>query len=832
MSDEFHELLCAYSDLMRRNGYDNTAEVALRTQSRALRDVMAYVATHNRYSWQDLQQMLKLDGLPNITYRSEWLASLGRVCALQAFHAADIQEHARDLHFGLACLTFANRKLSKDRQFQHFHRLEIELLIRQNQLGDARALLEDTPSLKSAFYGYLLTDLHHPAISNTIDTHEEWLDGFNRPFVENGLTKIDLPRTTPNTFNELTTAPTLEQNEGPKVSVILTSYRPARQDILNAVSSILAQTYRNIELIIVDDASPPQFDEILEEIVSLDSRIRLIKLTKNGGTYRARNAAIAAATGKYVTGQDADDWSHPQRLAHQVAYLQDNPTASGVVVQAIRMNDELIRVFPGRLPQRLCEVSLMLPAEVARQLGGYIDARKGADSEFRRRLETRYARKVHLIEKPLYLTRIGHDSLSAADFKPGWSHPVRRAFWNATQHWHENALDEDLTLQESLRSPVPVPNRFKVVQPEDLPLYDVVFINDWRSYGLSQRIMLDQIRLLARAGKRVGLMHLESLLSPSKETTRLCKEVQNYINAGTVNEVIPDESAASEVGILSDPSILQFLSPGEISFTARQVFLMPALAPKPTANTQFLYLPEPCQRIAEDVFSGDVVWSSPDPAVRQNLAESSWDIPVLSEHCPPVLHVETWDHNRSKPSPHSPVIGTHTENLEALWPDNLDTVKRLWPATGTAEVRILGDARALLRKFGLKNYPIDWVVFRDQEIQPEAFMRSIDYFVYFPAGDLIQSFCREALEAAAAGTLVILPERFKEFHRESALYAEEDEVPALIAFFQKDTEAYYDHVRVQMRAANNVANNNDFTSFLEKNMKTSAISGLEKCETY
>lgn len=301
MGDEHHELLCAYSDFMRRNGYDNTAEVALRTQSRTIRNVMAYVATYNRYSYETLEHELQHNGLPDIDYRVEWLASLGRVCALQAFHASTIQEHERDIRFGLACLRSTNRELPKDRRYQHFHRLEIELLIRQNRLDEARGLLEKLPYLREAYYGYLWVDLDNPVISGSSTTYEKWLDGFNRPFLENDLASIGVPGRRVQRFNDLTSKSAILKPNGPKVSVIMTSYRPSREDILNAVKSILTQSYRNLELIIVDDASPRQFDATLDEVVALDARIQLIKLPVNGGTYRARNAALAAARGKYVT---------------------------------------------------------------------------------------------------------------------------------------------------------------------------------------------------------------------------------------------------------------------------------------------------------------------------------------------------------------------------------------------------------------------------------------------------------------------------------------------------------------------------------------------------
>ena len=78
---------------------------------------------------------------------------------------------------------------------------------------------------------------------------------------------------------------------GPLVSVIMTAYK-ATELIEIAVQSILNQSYKNIELIIVDDASPDETFEYIQNLSSLDSRIKPIKLSKNGSTYVTKNRVL------------------------------------------------------------------------------------------------------------------------------------------------------------------------------------------------------------------------------------------------------------------------------------------------------------------------------------------------------------------------------------------------------------------------------------------------------------------------------------------------------------------------------------------------------------
>ena len=72
----------------------------------------------------------------------------------------------------------------------------------------------------------------------------------------------------------------------------------------------------------VDDASSDGSAAVAEGFVPADPRFRLIRQPVNLGGYAARNRALAAARGEFVTVQDADDWSHPERIARHLADLQ------------------------------------------------------------------------------------------------------------------------------------------------------------------------------------------------------------------------------------------------------------------------------------------------------------------------------------------------------------------------------------------------------------------------------------------------------------------------------------------------------------------------------
>ena len=109
-----------------------------------------------------------------------------------------------------------------------------------------------------------------------------------------------------------------------EVSIIMPYYNAANY-ISETVDSIINQTYKDWELIIVDDCSPnPETGEVLVRVAASDSRIKILKTEKNGGAGIARNIGIEAAQGRYIAFCDSDDWWYPTKLEEQLQFMVDN----------------------------------------------------------------------------------------------------------------------------------------------------------------------------------------------------------------------------------------------------------------------------------------------------------------------------------------------------------------------------------------------------------------------------------------------------------------------------------------------------------------------------
>lgn len=110
----------------------------------------------------------------------------------------------------------------------------------------------------------------------------------------------------------------------PRVSVVMAAFNGARH-LRAAVDSILNQTLPTLELIVVDDASIDETPQILADYAATDPRVRIIRNTTNLGPFASGNRGLDAARAPLIARMDADDISHPERLARQVGFLEAHP---------------------------------------------------------------------------------------------------------------------------------------------------------------------------------------------------------------------------------------------------------------------------------------------------------------------------------------------------------------------------------------------------------------------------------------------------------------------------------------------------------------------------
>ncbi len=140
--------------------------------------------------------------------------------------------------------------------------------------------------------------------------------------------------------------------ERPKVAVLVSNYNYAEY-IRQAIESVLAQSYKNFELIICDDGSTDNSKEIIASYCLHDPRISLIA-KENGGQASGFNAAFAASTGDLICFLDSDDTFRPTKIAYMVEAYRQAPDAGFGVHRVQRINKR------GR-PQGVWPLASVLP---------------------------------------------------------------------------------------------------------------------------------------------------------------------------------------------------------------------------------------------------------------------------------------------------------------------------------------------------------------------------------------------------------------------------------------------------------------------------------------
>ncbi|MFK5645950.1 glycosyltransferase family 2 protein [Ornithinimicrobium sp. LYQ121] len=348
------------------------------------------------------------------------------------------------------------------RRVERRHYLQAAFLVGRHDL--VRRGLEELPDVSADVTEGLLADLVNPYAEHTRSPagHARWEGLLGSRFAARGLLGPSVDGSRVPVFDGLRLAPG-RSVDGPMVTVVVPAYRPDR-GLVTSVASMVSQSYGHLEVLLVDDASGPAFEEVFAECVALDARVRLLRREVNGGSYLARNAALEVARGELVTTQDADDWSHPERVARQVEALAEAPRAAGSRSVAIRARPDLTRQWFGYRPERMNASSLMVRRDVLNRLGGFDTVRKGADSELQERLAL--VGGVVDVLAPLAITRLAPGSLSRADFTLGRHSPDRVLFRSSFRHWHGQLADrgaatpEAAALRREGPRPFPVPRTF------------------------------------------------------------------------------------------------------------------------------------------------------------------------------------------------------------------------------------------------------------------------------------------------------------------------------------------------------------------------------------
>lgn len=208
----------------------------------------------------------------------------------------------------------------------------------------------------------------------------------------------------------------------PKVTVLMSVYNGADY-LKDAIESVLNQTLREIDFLIIDDASTDDSNAIIRSYQ--DPRIRILKNSRNIGLTRSLNRGFGEAWAPFIARMDADDISHPSRLERQYEKMTENTdlTLIGTGYRVIDSEGKELRVWElPTLPEYVrsalkeyncfCHGSVMMHRERVRVIGAYRnEIRHAQDYDLWLRLSERF--HVENLADPLYSLRMHENSITS-----------------------------------------------------------------------------------------------------------------------------------------------------------------------------------------------------------------------------------------------------------------------------------------------------------------------------------------------------------------------------------------------------------------------------------
>lgn len=381
-------------------------------------------------------------------------------------------------------------------------RVKCRLRLRQ----DAEALAEltagglgDEPSVRTLVEASLVV---RPA--------EQRLTALNRLFERHKLTPVRLRRGARVGLSGLETrrVTATPRRQMPLVSVVVPAFE-AEETLEVALDSLLAQSWPHLEILVVDDASNDGTAELVTRRAECEPRLKLLRHERNLGAYAARNTGMRAARGAYVTVHDSDDWSHPQKIEHQVTALLTHPDARGALSFWVRADPQLRFVGPWHLCGDWLEVnpsSLMVPREVLDELGLWDPVRVAADNEFVERLTRRYGEPALLRvcpQVPLAFSLVQPDSLTqrSATHVRTVNNGLRHLYHQAARWWHGRQVVPVLDARHHRRA-FPAPLGSLPLAPRE---FDLAVLADLSARNPELKAVLECVLQLRQAGLAVAL---------------------------------------------------------------------------------------------------------------------------------------------------------------------------------------------------------------------------------------------------------------------------------------------------------------------------------------
>jgi glycosyltransferase involved in cell wall biosynthesis len=582
--------------------------------------------------------------------------------------------------------------------------------------------------------------------------------------------------------------------DGPKVTVIVPAHN-AEATLAFALRGLCEQSWKNLEVIVVDDCSPDATFAIAEAFARRDPRIRVIRQERNQGAYAARNRGLAHATGDFILTHDADDWSHPQRIERQLSDLVKTSKVGNLTVWCRASRDLRfgLMFMPADVLVHSIHGSVLFRREAFDAVGPWDEVRASADTEFVWRVRQRWGTfSVQPVSDPAtpLACALQHDaSLTGhtATHLRTLRHGIRREYHEAAGHWHATSGKSGPRVTPGVR-PFPAPGA--LLPDPTHATCDVLFVADFNSDDGDHVSTMNYVDAAREQGLSVALFHWSRY---DRDVQRpLNGEIRQLAQDGKVQIVAPGEKASASTVIVGDPALLHHridLCPS-LDFD-RLVVLIDRMAERASGAGGVDYDPLVVKETMQELFGTVGIWAPTSQTVQQAMRSDQRYPPPHGEIWTPIIDTEAWCAGKLRwrgAARRRPVIGRHGRDHDTSWPASADALLRAYCASKPCDVVLMGGAKQALGTIG--HTPRNWTVRREGAMEPRAFLSGLDFYVHHPDEDDRREPGRAPFEAMAAGVPVILPPSFREIFGAPALYAAPEAVWDTIQGLWSDEQAY------------------------------------------
>jgi len=685
----------------------------------------------------------------------------------------------------------------------------IQCLIKLNRIEQADQSLDFAVKMLGEQTDFLLLKastqrLIYSAVGNESKASSLQLDYINKVYEQVGLSSIELkdPSQPLHFSNIVSNAKAKTTDQKVKVSVIMPAYN-AEKTIHIALESLLAQTWKNLEIIVVDDCSSDSTREVVEGYVRQDSRIKLIAKEVNEGAYPTRNYGLSAATGDLIMVHDSDDWSHPKKIEYQIEAMYRQNSCVGVMSHWLRVDENLIVVGTWKPKDRLFDLnfsSLMFKKSVLDKVGGWDAVRVSGDAEFRTRLEKFYGSKsaIHKISKEVILsfglsregslTQMKSTHVRTVDFGLRWH------YQDAYNYWHSQPDFQVSTklCEVGKNFPVVLGNQIK---KSKIGFYDFIAISDFSLKGGAFVSTLNYIVAACRLGMKVAVIHWRKYeLKPQSLNDRLYDVCVQY----GVEILTPGDEAKASFVMIGYTAILHYqLDYFPNISTKRLIVIVNQFTSRLVDGSDPQYDPYIARANLRSMFGQEGDWIPISLWVKRLMSEDQRYPKPYPNPWYPMIDTDQWCKQKLRwrgREREQPVVGRHGRDAYTKWPREITALKQAYGVNQHWKVRFLGGAKIAIDLLG--EQPKNWQIIPFDSVNVQEFLEDLDFFVHYPHEDYIEEFGRAIMEAMAVGIPVILPDQFRETFGHSALYARPEKVSSVVDQLWLDENRYIERARI------------------------------------